>query len=128
MKKLTSLLIISALFLTACGLTVIDSETLSSYPELKGPATSWQALSDAAQAEDCETFLGYMRASLQLTEEICPAVFEYFEDAPVVEWEKTEWNASGGKVKIYELDKGSITGMIHNTAEDTWGADTLFWE
>ena len=130
MKKLASLIILSTLLLTACNnLTVIDSDTLKEYPELKGVATSWQALSDAAAAEDCETFLDHMRDSLVLTEEDCPAAFEFFEDGvPPIDWARTEWNDDGGKVKIFEVNSGSITGFILNTVTDVWGASEVFWD
>lgn len=131
MKRIVSVLALSALFLTACGagLSVIDSETLKTYPEVKGIATSWQHLVDAAKSEDCEKFLSYMRNSLLLTEEACPAAFEYFADgAPEIDWSKTEWTADGGKAKIFKLGSGSLSGFILNTATDVWGADTVFWE
>ncbi len=132
MKKFTALIILSALFLTACvgtSLTVIDDETLATYPELEDIAVAWEALADAAEAEDCEAFLAQMRSSLQLTEEDCPSAFEYYEDGvPPIEWEKTQWNADMGKAKIYEVNSGSITSFILNGATDVWGADTIFWD
>ena len=131
MKRTLSILALSALFLTACGtrLSGIYSETLKTYPEVKGIATSWQNLVNAAEAEDCEKFLTYMRGSLLLTEEACPAAFEYFANgAPEIDWTKTEWTADGGKAKIFKAGSGSLSGFILNTATDVWGADTVFWE
>lgn len=130
MKRLIALLTLGMLALTACGtsLTVIDSETLKAYPEVKGVAQSWQGMVDAAQANDCETFLSYMRLSLQLDEEACPAALAYMTDAPEIDWARTEWNATGGKARIYVVNGGGLTGFILNEATDVWGADEVFWE
>jgi hypothetical protein len=130
MKRIFLSLTIFTLLLTACGssLTVIDGETLSSNPELKGVAESWQGIVDAAATQDCERFLSHMRSSLQLTEEDCTDAFEYLEDVPEIDWARTEWNSSGGKAKIYKMESGSLTGFILNEANDVWGADEKFWE
>jgi len=129
MKRL-SFFIAFSLFLTACGssLSVIDSDTLSKYPELEGTATAWQSMVDSAAAQDCDTFLTNMRLTLKLTSEVCPAAFAYFENAPVVDWQRTDWSSTGGKAKIYEMGGGSITSFIHNEADDSWRSDEIFWE
>jgi hypothetical protein len=130
MKKIITLFLTSALLLTACGggAPVIDNETLDANPEVADISAAWQNLVDAAENEDCEAFLEGMRLSVDATEEDCPAAFEYLADYAGVEWSKTEWNASGGKAKIYEIDGGSITGLILNEATGVWGADEKFWE
>jgi hypothetical protein len=131
MKKIAALTVLLTIALTACvgtSYTVIDSDTLTAHPELKGVVESWQGMVDAAEVDDCETFLSYMRVSLGLDEEACPNALEFMADAPPVDWEKTEWNSTGGKAKIYELESGSITGFILNEATGEWGADELFWE
>ena len=128
MKRL-SLFFTFSLLLTACNsLSVIDSDVLSKYPELEGPATTWQAMVDSAEAQDCTAFLDTMRLTLNLTEEVCPDVFAYFENTPIVDWQRTDWSTTGGKAKIYEMGGGSITSFIHNEADDSWRSDELFWE
>lgn len=124
------LIAVLSLILSGCGnsLTVIDSETLNKYPELEGAATAWQSMVDSAEAKDCIGFLENMRLTLKLTEDVCPAAFAYFEEAPVVDWGRTEWSSTGGKAKIYEMDSGSITSFIHNEADDSWRSDEIFWE
>lgn len=130
MKKLITLLLATSLLFTACGggMSVIDDETLSANPELKDIAVAWQGMVDAAADQDCAVFLEGVRVSVNATEEDCPAAFEYLSDYAGVEWSKTEWNATGGKAKIYEIDGGSITGLILNEATGVWGADSKFWE
>lgn len=129
MTKITSL-ILSALLLTACGqnYTVVDEETLDTNPELEGIVTAWQNLVDAGVNDDCDAVLEQMRSSLNMTEETCPEAFEYLKDAPEVDWSKTDWNESAGKAKIYKLNGGSITSFILDTSDDTWRADSFFWE
>lgn len=132
MKRILALSIITSLFLTACGgsgLTSEQQDLLSDYPELEGPMLAWNALAEAGESEDCEGLIDGMRLSLQLDEETCPAAFEFFADgAPEIDWERTEWSSTGGKAKIYEMDKGDLTSFILNEATDEWRADTVFWE
>lgn len=130
MKKLITLILASSLLLTACGgaAPVIDGETLDANPEVAEISAAWQGLADAAANEDCEAFLEGIRLSVDATEEDCSAAFEYFADYAGVDWSKTEWNASGGKAKIYQVDSGSITGLILNESTGVWGADSKFWE
>lgn len=131
MKKLTSLLALSALFFTACGsaITVADKETIKAYPELEGAMLTWQGMVEAVQANDCAAFLEGMRLTLQLDETVCEAAFDYFSDGvPEVDWARSDWSTSGGKVKIYKKDGGSITSFILNEADDSWRADDIFWE
>lgn len=131
MKSFLSLLLGTALLLTACStsnLSVADPEILDTHPELEGPILAWQGMVDAAAEEDCAAFLEYMRITLKLTEEVCPAAFEYLEKAPEVNWERTDWSTSGGKAKIYSVEGGSITSFIHNEADDSWRSDQLFWQ
>ena len=129
MKRI-SLFVLSALLLTACSsnLTVADKDTLKAYPELEGAIWAWQSMVDSAAAEDCKTFLENMRLTLKLTEEACPAAFKYFEEAPIVDWSRTDWSSSGGKAKIYEMGSGSIASFILNEADNSWRADEIFWE
>ena len=129
MKRI-SFLVLFTLLLTACGssLTVADKDTLKEYPELEGTIWAWQSMVDSAAAEDCATFLENMRLTLDLTEEACPAAFEYFEETPLVDWSRTDWSSSGGKAKIYEMGGGSIASFIHNEADNSWRADEIFWE
>lgn len=128
MKKISIFLATVAL-LTACTkITVADREILKNNPELKGPILAWQAMVDTAAEEDCEAFLETVRLTLKLTEEVCPAAFSYFENAPEVAWERTEWSTTNGKAKIYEKDGGSITSFILNEADDSWRSDQVFWE
>lgn len=128
MKKIAFLLLSTLLF-TACGqtYTVADPETIEANPDLAGVIDSWQRLVDAGAEEDCAAILEQMRSSLNLTEEACPAAIEYLKNAPEVDWEKTDWNATGGKAKIYELDGGSITAFLLEESDDTWRADSAFW-
>lgn len=131
MKALLSSFILSALFLTACAssISVAEPQTVREYPEQKPVMLAWQAIVEAAEAEDCDALLAQMRLSLRLEEEVCPTIYEYFEDgAPDIDWSRTEWNSTGGKAKIYELGAGSITSFILNEADDTWKTDQLFWE
>lgn len=131
MKKIISLALLSTLLLAACGskIDVATQEIIDAHPELEGPILAWQSLVDAAEKEDCETFLDGMRLSLQLTEESCPDAFAFFADhVPAIDWERTEWNADGGKAKIYEVESGSLTSFILDTAKNKWRADSQFWE
>jgi len=131
MKKLFSLFILSTFLLTACGggIEVADKVVMSEHPELEGVIGSWQAMVNAAEKEDCEAFLDYMRVASNSTVEDCPDAFEYMADGgPVVDWDRSEWNSTMGKVKIYKAESGSITSFILNEATDVWGADSKFWE
>src|SRR3989338_4686690 len=80
MKRI-ALFTLTVLLLAACnsGLTVADKDVLKTYPELEGTIWAWQSMVDSAAAEDCEGFLENMRITLNLTEEVCPAAFAYFE-------------------------------------------------
>ena len=129
MKRI-ALFTLTALLLAACnsGLTVADKDVLKTYPELEGTIWAWQSMVDSADAEDCEAFLENMRITLNLTEEVCPAAFAYFEETPIVDWSRTDWSASGGKAKIYEMGGGSIASFINNEADGSWRADEVFWE
>ena len=129
MKKIAFLLLGISL-LTACSqdYTVVDEETLDTNPELEGVVTAWQNLVDAGAEEDCDAVLEQMRSSLNMTEESCPEAFAYLKDAPEVDWSKTDWNESAGKAKIYKMNGGSITAFILDTSDDTWRADSFFWE
>lgn len=129
MKRFT-ILFLSALLLTACApkLTVADKDILKEYPELEGTIWAWQSMVDSTAAEDCAGFLENMRITLDLTEEVCPAAFDYFKEAPVVDWSRTDWSTSGGKAKIYEMGGGSIASFILNESDNSWRADEVFWE
>lgn len=129
MNKIISL-ILGAFFLTACGqnYTVVDEETLNTNPELEGVVSAWQNLVDAGTDENCDAVLEQMRSSLNMTEESCPDAFEYLKTAPEVDWSKTDWNESAGKAKIYKMNGGSITSFILDTSDDTWRADSFFWQ
>lgn len=127
MKKLS--LLAFAFLLTACNsITVADKEVLDDYPELEGAVLAWQSMVDTAAAEDCAGFLENMRLTLKVEEDECPAIFEYFEEAPEVDWSRSSWSSSGGKVKIYSTEGGSILSFILNEADDSWRADERFWE
>lgn len=131
MNKLISLTILSTLLLAACGtsIDVADKETIKANPDLKGAIHAWQGLVDAAEDEDCEAFLDNIRKTIGVTEADCPAAFAYFAGgAPIVDWDKTDFNSTGIKAKIYEMDRGSITSFIHDTSSDEWRAETVFWE
>lgn len=131
MKRFFALIFLSGLLLTSCGgpsYSVAEPEVLKEYPELVGAINTWQAMVDAADSEDCTAFLDAMRISLKLTDEVCPAAFEYLNDVPQVDWSRTEWSSTGGKAKIYKFEGGSITSFIHNEADDSWRSDTIFWE
>ena len=132
MKKIAtiSLLSLAALLLTSCGgpdLTGVDQSTINLHPKLTELAETWQTIEIAANGKDCATILSYMRKSLNLTEESCPAAYDYFKDAPEVDWNKTDWTADEGKAKIYETGKGSITSFIYDGRDGIWRADDEFW-
>lgn len=121
---------ITTLFLTGCGgadLSGVDKETLDSHPRLEEVADTWEVMQTAAANEDCATLLSYMRKSLNLTEEACPAAYDYFASVQPVDWGKTAWSTGDGKAKIYELDKGSITSFIYDGRDEIWRADDEFW-
>ena len=115
---------------TACGetVTVATSDELRDYSDQKPIMLAWQGMMEAAQAEDCEGALEYIRVTVQADSTACPAIYTYFEDTPTIDWSRTQWSGTGDKAKIYEKDGGSITSFIHNTADDTWKADEKFWE
>ncbi|MFA5855062.1 MAG: hypothetical protein WC846_02090 [Candidatus Gracilibacteria bacterium] len=134
MKKtivaMLSLLSIAALLLTSCGgpdLTGVDQSTINLHSKTPELVQTWQTIEKAAQGKDCATILSYMRKSLNLTEQSCPAAYDYFKNAPEVDWNKTDWTADEGKAKIYELDKGSITSLIYDGRDEIWRVDTEFW-
>lgn len=130
MKTLPTLLALS-LLLTACGtsINVADDETVDAYPELKPVMLAWQGLVEAATEKDCTATLEYFRLTLKVDEEACPDIFAYFEEeVPEIDWARTDWSATGGKAKIYELDGGSVASFIHNEADDSWRSDEKFWE
>ena len=132
MKALSpTLLVAMTLLITACNssITVADPETISEYPEQKPVMLAWQGLAQAAADKDCETLVTYFRITLNVEGELCPEIYAYFDGgAPSVDWSRTDWSASNGKAKIYELDGASITSFIHNEADDSWKSDEKFWE
>ena len=133
MKNITKIALSVAMMtlLAGCGsgpdLTGIEQYTINLHPAITGLATDWQALQAAAQDEDCTAVLSYMRKSLNVTEENCPAIYDYFKNAPEVDWNKTEWSTDDGKAKIYEMDKGSITTLILDTKANVWRVEGDFW-
>jgi len=131
MKTFFPILLTLSLLLTACGnsITVADKGTIEAFPEQKPVMLAWQGLTEAVKAEDCEAVLSYMRLTLNLEEDVCPAIYAYFKDGiPEVEWIRTDWSISNGKAKIYAVDGGSIMSFIHNEADDSWRSDDKFWE
>jgi hypothetical protein len=132
MKRITSLLIFSAILLTACGgqnITVADPEVMNEYPEQKGIIQAWQTIVDAAESGDCETFLSQTRLTLKLEEADCVPAFEFMNSRDlIIDWSRTEWSTGNGKAKIYELEKGSLTSLVLNSATDVWGIEEVFWE
>lgn len=128
MKKLISLAALT-LLLTACNsYTVATSDDLKNNPELEPVVATWQDMVDAGNSEDCSAVLDGLRKSLSITEESCPVIFAYLQDAPTVDWSRTDWNADGGKAKIYAENGASITSFIYDTRDEKWRADTKFWE
>jgi hypothetical protein len=128
MKKLFALLSLP-LLLTACtSYTVATDEDLKNHPELKEVIDTWQTMVDAGAEDDCQTVLDHMRKSLALTDEVCDAALAYLKEAPAIDWDRTDWNATGGKAKIYQENGPSVTGFILDGHTNVWGADTLFWE
>lgn len=129
MKKLISLLAATGLLLTACGsqLSVASSEDQKAYPEAKGIMQTWQSMVDAAEEGDCEAFMSLARASVVFEGNNCDAAFAYMEDAPEVDWSKTQWDSNQSKGKIYETNKGDITSFIYNSSNDEWKFDSAFW-
>ena len=125
-----SLLSIAALLLTSCGgpdLTGVDQSTINLHSKTPELVQTWQTIEAAATSKDCTTILSYMRKSLNLTEESCPAAYDYFKNAPEVDWNKTDWTADEGKAKIYEMGKGSITSFVFDGRDGIWRVDTEFW-
>lgn len=123
-------LAITALILTGCNkadLGDVDSAILDEHPRLQELADTWETMKEAALNKDCETLLSYTRSSLNLTEESCPVAYEYFAEAPEIDWAKTAWSTEDGKAKIYEMDKGSITSFIFDGRYKIWRADSEFW-
>ncbi|MBT4384219.1 hypothetical protein HOD30_00550 [Candidatus Peregrinibacteria bacterium] len=130
MKLLLATTAIFTLLLSACssGLSGADKEAASEFPELKGAIEAWSTMQDAAERKDCETFMNHMRLATKTTEADCPAAFDFMNKGYTIDWSRSEWNASSGKVKIYVEDSGSLTAFILNGATDVWGADSKFWE
>lgn len=118
-----------ALALVGCGnnLSVATPEEIDAYPEARGIMESWQAMVDAADAKDCEAFQSYARKSAAMVAGDCEAAFAYMQDAPTIDWSKTQWDGTAGKGKIYESGRGDITSFILNEAEGTWTFDSAFW-
>ena len=128
MKRLLSFTILASLFLTGCGLTVIDSATLSEYPELKPVAKSWQGIVGAVEEENCEELMTYMRHALDFEETHCDVVYRYFDENEVnIDWSLTQWNGDGTKVKLYLEGKRSFTSLIDTAEEGTWQISEDFW-
>lgn len=130
MKYLIPTFTLLAVFLTACAstLTVATPEELDMYPEQESLMNGWQELVDAALIEDCEAFLDHTRSTLEVSEDECVDIFNYFaEDNPPIDWSKTAWSSTGSKAKIYEVNQGSLTGVILDESTDLWKVDTRFW-
>jgi hypothetical protein len=131
MKRFLAFSLLSALLLSACApsYTVATPEELKENPDLKGVIKSWQKITDAAEAQNCEAFITQMRKEMFVKEEECPLAFEWLADEnPVIDWTKSEWNGDMGKVKISREGGGGVTAFILDTTTDVWGADTRFWE
>ncbi|MFA5792255.1 MAG: hypothetical protein WC897_00085 [Candidatus Gracilibacteria bacterium] len=123
-------LAITTLILTGCGkadLSQVDGETLDTHPRLQEVADTWETMKESAINKDCTTLLSYMRSSLNLTEESCTVAYEYFAEAPEVDWARTDWSTEDGKAKIYQTDRGSITSFIYDGRYKIWRADSEFW-
>jgi len=129
MKK-TLFALLATVLLTACGnsYTVATPDDLKDHPELEGVVATWQEMVDAAGNNDCATILTHVRQNLAVTTESCDALVAYLNEAPAVDWARTDWTADKGKAKIYETNGASITGFILDTKKDVWGADSLFWQ
>lgn len=127
MKALLSSFLILSLSFAACGGSdVASNEDMNAYPEQEPLMNTWQALTDAANDEDCEEVMSHMRDNLNVVEEDCEAIFTYFqEEQPEVEWSRTDWSATNEKAKIYELDGGSLTSFVKKDGE--WLVDENFW-
>ena len=128
MKKGLSLIALTLLLAACNSYTVATSEDLSAHPELEGIIATWQTMVDAANDDDCQPILDHMRKSLSVAEESCDAALAYLKSAPAIDWDRTDWNANGGKAKIYQESGASVTGFILDTHTNVWGADTKFWE
>jgi hypothetical protein len=133
MKGILATFTLSALLLTACGgaggpISVADPQEVADYPELRELMRTWETMITASEKEDCETILEHMRVLTKTTADDCPAIFEYMADAPIVDWGESQWAETGSKVKIYELESGSIANFIKDGRTEVWGADNRFWE
>lgn len=127
MKKLLPFALLALIFTSCNSYTVATSEDLKNHPELTDVIATWQTMVDAGQSEDCQTILDHMRKTLALTDEVCDAALAYLKEAPAIDWDRTDSNLDGGKVKIYKTDGASVTGFILDTRDNVWRADTVFW-
>jgi len=124
MKRI-ALFTLTALLLAACnsGLTVADKDVLKTYPELEGTIWAWQSMVDSAAAEDCEAFLENMRITLNLTEEVCPAAFAYFEETPILV--ETAINEKFKVIYTEPAEKGDTSGRAYKSATINTGATVM---
>lgn len=131
MKRFLALTLLSTLLLSACmgeqlSEDTISAEDLAATPELEEPALAWQGLVDAYQAGDCEAAMEELHRQIEVDDE-CAALFGYFDDngVPTIEWSRSDWNATGIKVKVYELDGPSIGSFALVNGE--WKVEKAFW-
>jgi len=132
MKRFIAFSLFSSLFLTACGtsLDVADPAVFDEYPELEPVAEAWQDLVNAAEKQNCEALDELMRKELFFDLEECEAVYAWFEENPnlEVDWERSEWNGTGLKVELHQVNEGDFASLLFDSSTDLWQVGDRFWE
>jgi len=120
MKKVITITIISALFLSACG--GIDSSKAATTPE-----EAWELLKVAATEKSCKNFKKHVTERQSLGENDCTKAFQaYAEGLPEVDWESTKYNNQKTEAKLYLTNGRSLTTFVKQV-DGGWKADTKFW-
>lgn len=115
--------------LTSCGgpSIAVDPTVLDEQPRLEEVVTAWGDVLSTVEDGDCTAFLEHMRSSLGLTEADCSAAFAYLKNPPEIDWARSEWTADEGKVKLYEVGKGSLVSLEYDGRDERWELNSAFW-